>query len=198
MKINDPLTALLDSIQDGELSGAGVRYFLSRLRAGEPEDAEVDKAVEMISRSFAGYRARQAKEDIAFDAKLGALKTALDTATEETSAPVMSPFSCQVAAFTGLAVEPLTAISAKVEAEIDALPSTVCGWMEWLIDFMIADRDSYLLLFGSAVETVKAVTRGSKTGGESTAQEMALLKTALAAWLRGEPFNKIEASLGST
>ncbi len=191
VRIDDPLTALLDSIHDGELSGAGVRYFLSRLRAGEPEDAAVDKAIEMISRSFAGYRARQAKEDAAFDAKLGALKTALDTATEEASAQVM-----QVAAFTGLAAEPLAAIAAKVEAEIDALPSTVCGWMEWLVDFMIADRDSYSLLFGSAVETVKAVTRGSKTGGESTGQEMALLKTGLAAWLRGEPFYQIEASLG--
>lgn len=76
----------------------------------------------MISRSFAAYQAGQAKEDANFDAKLGALKTALDTATEETSAPVM-----QVAAFTGLAVEPLAAIAAKVEAEIGALPSTVCG-----------------------------------------------------------------------
>lgn len=191
VKIDDPLTPLLDRIQAGELSGAGVRYLLSRLRAGEAEDTAVDKAVEMISRSFAGYQARQAKEDAAFDEKLGALKTALDTANEETSAPVM-----QIAAFTGLSVEPLAAIAAKVEAEIDALPSTVCGWMEWLIDFMIADRASYALLFGSAVETVKAVTRGKKTGGDSTAAEMELLKTALAAWLKGEPFYRIEASLG--
>ena len=38
--------------------------------------------------------------------------------------------------------------------------------------------------------------RGSKTGGASTAEEMALLKTGLAAWLEGEPFSRIEASLG--
>lgn len=189
--IDDPLTPLLDRIQAGELSGAVVRYLLSRLRAGEAEDTAVEMAVEMISRSFAGYQARQAKQDAAFGEKLGALKTALDTATEQTSVPVM-----QIAAFTGLAVEPLAAIAAKVEAEIDSLPSTVCGWMEWLIDFMIADRTSYALLFGSAVETVKAVTRGKKTGGDSTAAEMTLLKTALAAWLKGEPFDRIEASLG--
>ncbi|MFN5212914.1 DEAD/DEAH box helicase [Brevundimonas sp.] len=189
--IDDPLTPLLDRIQAGELSGAGVRYLLSRLRAGEAEDTAVEMAVEMISRSFAGYQARQAKQDAAFDEKLGALKTALDTATEQTSVPVM-----QIAAFTGLAVEPLAAIAAKVEAEIDSLPSTVCDWMEWLIDFMTADRTSYALLFGSAVETVKAVTRGKKTGGDSTAAEMTLLKTALSAWLKGEPFDRIEASLG--
>jgi ATP-dependent RNA helicase HelY len=145
----------------------------------------------MISRSFSGYQARQAKANEAFDDKLVALRAALVTAKEATSAPVM-----QIAAFTGLAVEPLTAIAAKVEADIDVLPSTVCGWMEWLIDFMIADRVSYALLFGPAVDTVKAVTRGKKTGGDSTATEMALLKTALAAWLKGEPFSRIEASLG--
>lgn len=80
--------------------------------------------------------------------------------------------------------------------QIATLPSTVCGWMEWLIDFMIADRPSYVLLFGPAVETVKAVTRGKKTGGDSTPEEMTLLKTALAAWLKGEPFYRIETSLG--
>jgi len=191
VKIDDPLTPLLDRIQAGDVSGADVRYLLSRLRAGEAEDTAIDKAVEMISRSLAGYQAKQAKEDAAFEEKLGALKVALHTATEETSAPVM-----QIAAFTGLAVEPLTAIAAKVEAEIATLPSTVCGWMEWLIDFMNADRASYALLFGPAVETVKAVTRGKKTGGDSTAAEMTLLKTALAAWLKGEPFYRIEASLG--
>lgn len=189
--IDDPLTPLLDRIQAGELSGAGVRYLLSRLRAGEAQDTAVDKAVEMVSRSFAGYQARIANEHAAFDEKIGALKTALETGTEEASVPVV-----QIAAFTGLSVEPLAAIAARVEAEIDALPSTVCGWMEWLIDFMIADRASYALLFGSAVETVKAVTRGKKAGGDSTAAEMGLLKIALAAWLTGEPFDRIEASLG--
>ncbi len=191
VKIDDPLTPLLDSIQAGALSGAGVRYLLSRLRAGEAEAMAVDSAVEMISRSFSGYQARQAKENSAFDEKLGALKMALEAATDETSAPVM-----QIAAFTGLAVEPLAAIAAKAEASIDVLPSTVCGWMEWLVDFMIADRVSYALLFGPAVETVKAVTRGKKAGGESSAAEMTLLKTALEGWLKGEPFNRIEASLG--
>jgi superfamily II DNA/RNA helicase len=190
VEIDDPLTPLLDSIQAGSLSGASVHYFLSRLRAGEAEATAVDSAVEMISRSFSSYRARQAKENEAFDKKLIALRAALVTATETTSAPVM-----KIAAFTGIAVEPLTAIAAKVEADIDVLPSTVCGWIEWLIDFMIADRVSYAALFGPAVETVKAVTRGKKTGGDSTAKEMALLKNALVAWVKGEPFCRIEASL---
>lgn len=191
VQIDDPLTTLLDSIQTGDLSGAGVSYFLSRLRAGEAEETAVEKAVEMISRSFAGFQAREAKEEAAFDEKLVSLKAALDGASSDTSAPVM-----QIAAFTGLAVEPLMAIAAKVEAELDQLPSTVRGWMEWLIDFMIADRASYASLFGSAVETVKAVTRGVKSEEASTEEEMQLLKTGLAAWLTGQPFNEIEKALG--
>ena len=191
VKINDPLTPLLDRIQAGDHSGADVPYLLSRLRAGEAEDTAIDKAVEMISRSFAGYQARQAKEDAAFDDKLAALKVALDTVAEETSAPVM-----QIAAFTGLVVEPLAAIAAKVEAKSATLLTSVCGWMEWLIDFMIAERASYALLFDFAVETVKAVTRGKKTCGDITAAEMRLLKAVLAGLLKGEPNYRIEASLG--
>lgn len=188
--IDDPLTPLLDSIQAGALSSPKVRYFLSRLRAGEAEETAVDHAVEMIGRSFSSYQAQQAKKSAVFDEKLGALRTALVAATAEASVPVM-----QIAAFTGLSVEPLTAISKKVESDIDALPSTVCGWMDWLIDFLISDRASYTLLFGSAVETVKAVTRGKKTGGDSTIAEMGILKTALTAWLKGAPFDQIEQSL---
>ena len=54
----------------------------------------------------------------------------------------------------------------------------------------------YALLFGGDVDTVKAVTRGKKTGGDSTDAEMALLKPALRAWLSGAPFAEIEAALG--
>ncbi|MGF7163315.1 hypothetical protein FHS85_004978 [Rhodoligotrophos appendicifer] len=68
--------------------------------------------------------------------------------------------------------------------------------MQWLVDFLIADRASYALLFGGDVETVKAVTRGKKTGGDSTVAEIALLKPALRAWLTGAPFASIEAALG--
>lgn len=79
-------------------------------------------------------------------------------------------------------VEPLAAIAVKVEAEIEALPSTVRGWIEWLVDFMIAGRRSYAVLFGSAVETVKAIARRKKTGGESTHSEFACSKRR---WRRG-------------
>lgn len=189
--IDDPLTALLDRIQAGDAAGPDVRYFLSRLRAGEGEEHDADRPIQMMSRSFAAFQARKAGTEAAFDAKIATLRGAL-----EADAQAAEVVTVKVAAFSGMQLEPLTALTARVVAEIDALPVSVIEWCEWLVDFMIADRPSYALLFGGDVETVKAVTRGRKTGGDSTDAEMALLKPALRAWLSGAPFATIEAALG--
>jgi hypothetical protein len=191
--IDDPLTALLDRIQLGDIGSPDVRYFLSRLRAGEGEDADPERPIQMMNRSFAAFQARKIGAEVAFDAKLASLKGALDA-----DAQAAEVVTVKIAAFSGMQLEPLTALAAKIAAEIDALPTTVIEWCDWLVDFLIADRASYGLLFGGDVETVKAVTRGKKTGGDSTDAEMALLKPALRGWLTGAPFASIEASLGVT
>jgi hypothetical protein len=191
VQIDDPLTALLDRIQLGHVADPEVRYFLSRLRAGEGEDADPNQPIEMMNRSFAAFQARRAGAEAAFDAKLAALRDAMDVevqAAEETT--------LKIAAFSGMQVEPLAALAARIEASMDALPTSILEWCEWLLDFIIEDRVSYALLFGDDVETVKAVTRGRKTGGNSTDAEMALLKPALRAWLTGQPVDAIEAALG--
>lgn len=191
VQIDDPLTALLDKIQAGEVNGAEVRYFLSRLRAGEGEDQDTERAVTMMARSFAAFQARKANADAEFDAKLVSLRVALDANAEAAQAVTM-----KVAAFSGMQVEPLAALAARIDAEIDNLPGSIVAWCEWLVDFFVADRASYVLLLGPDVETVKAVTRGRKTGGDSTDNELALLKPALRSWLSGEPFTAMEVALG--
>ncbi|AUX79278.1 DEAD/DEAH box helicase [Sinorhizobium fredii] len=189
--IDDPLTTLLDRIQLGDVNSPEVRYFLSRLRAGESEEADPDRPLEMMNRSFAAFQARKAGAAAAFDVKLVSLKVALDADAQAAEASTV-----KIAAFSGMQLEPLTALALKIAAEIDALPTTILGWCDWLVDFLIADRASYALLFGGDVETVKAVTRGKKTGGDSTDAEIALLKPALRAWLTGAPFASIEEALG--
>jgi hypothetical protein len=191
--IDDPLTTLLDRIQLGDVSSPDVRYFLSRLRAGEGEEADPDRPIQMMTRSFAAFQARKIGAEVAFETKLASLKCALDA--DVLAAEVVT---VKIAAFSGMQLEPLTALASKIAAEIDALPTTILEWCDWLIDFLIADRASYALLFGGDVETVKAVTRGKKTGGDSTDAEMVLLKPALRAWLTGAPFALIEAALGVT
>lgn len=189
--IDDPLTALLDRIQLGDVGSPDVRYFLSRLRASEGEEADPDRPIQMMNRSFAAFQARKIGAEVAFEAKLRSLKSALDADAQSAALATV-----KIAAFSGMQLEPLTALAAKIAAEIDTLPTTVMGWSNWLVDFLIADRTSYALLFGGDVETVKAVTRGKKIGGDSTDAELAVLKTALCAWLTGAPFASIEAALG--
>jgi hypothetical protein len=46
--MDDPLTAVLDRIQAGNFDDATVRYFSSRVLAGEAADDAVDKAVVMV------------------------------------------------------------------------------------------------------------------------------------------------------
>jgi hypothetical protein len=191
VQIEDPLSALLDRIQLGDVDGADVRYFLSRLRVGDGEEEEPDRALALMARSFAAFRASKANAAVDFDAKLGALRVALEANRQNAQVATV-----KVAAFSGMQVEPLTALVARVEADIDHLPATIIGWCEWLVDFFIADRASYEFLFGQDVETVKAVTRGRKTGGASTDAELTLLKRGLRAWLTGEPFASIEVALG--
>lgn len=188
VQIYDPLTALLDRIQAGEVDDPGVRYFLSRLRAGEGEEQTADLPVALMARSF---QARKANAGAEFDAKLAMLRSALEAGVDAAQAVTM-----KVAAFSGMQLEPLTALTARIEADIENLPPTIIGWCEWLVDFFIVDRVSYALLFGSDVETVKAVTRGHKTGGDITDAELTLLKPGLRAWLSGEPFTAIEVALG--
>jgi ATP-dependent RNA helicase HelY len=191
--IDDPLTALLDRIQAGDVSSPDVRYFLSRLRAGEDDEADSERPIQMISRSFAAYQAGRSGAEAAFDAKLASLKGAL-----EADAQTAESMTVKIAAFSGMQLEPLTTLAAKISAEIDSLPSTVTEWCDWLVNFLITDRTSFALLFGADIETVKAVTRGKKTGGDTTDAELALMKPALRAWLTGEPFTSIEAALGVT
>jgi hypothetical protein len=189
--IDDPLTALLDRIQAGDVGSPDVRYFLSRLRAGEGEELDPERPIQMMSRSFAAFQARKLGVEASFDAKVLSLKAAL--AADAHAAETMT---VKIAAFSGMQLEPLATLATKIAAEIDAVPTTVTGWCEWIVDFFIGDRPSFALLFGTDVETVKAVTRGKKTGGDCTDAELLLLKQALHAWLTGAPFASIEAALG--
>jgi hypothetical protein len=192
VRIDDPLTTLVDAIQEGNVGDARVRYFLSRLRSGSEEATAIEDGLVMMQRSFAAYQARKMAEEKAFNTKLDRLRAALEGEATNTSAGVM-----KVAAFTGLAVEPLAFLAKRVQAEIESLPTTVVGWIEWLIDFCTVDRSSYHLLFeAAAVDTVKAITRGRKTGGDSSPEEMALLKRGLCLWLQGVTYKEIEQAFG--
>jgi ATP-dependent RNA helicase HelY len=188
--MEDPVTLILDRIQAGDLGDASVRYFLSRVRAGEaPEDA-VGKAAVMVQRSFAAFKARQAQQEAEFEQKVEALKTVL-------AQNIANPEIATIAASTGLADEPLLAVQAIFAANPAAIPTSVVGWIDWMVTFFNSDRDSYQSLLGDNADIVNFVVRGKKKGGPPTAAEFVSLNAGLRAWVEGNSFHDIEIALGA-
>jgi hypothetical protein len=188
--MNDPVTILLDQIQANNLNHPVVRYFVSRVRPAAVTAGSIDEAIATVRRSFAGFRARARNENAIFEGKLAVLRIILAA-----DRPV-NPEMAVIAASSGFPDAPFAVIEARVTASMDALPDSIVGWMEWLIDFFRADRASYDALLGSDADTVLYVMRGKKSGGPATDAEFVRLKDGFRAWLSGLPMRDIEAALG--
>ncbi len=191
VRIDDPLADILDRIQAGMGADTDVRYFMSRIRAGEPEDTANEVAVSMVRRSLAAFQARARAEDEVFAEKVVVLQLALAAEVEAFDADAM-----RISAFTGMSASAIQAAGARLEHDLDGLPSTIVGWCDWLVDFLAEDVESRMALLQKDADVVNAVTRGKKAGGPTTAPEFARLKAGLRAWVEGRPFDEIEIALG--
>ena len=169
--MDDPLTTVLDQIQAGDLENATVRYFSSRVRAGELEDDAVNNAVGMVGRSFAAFKARRAEQEASFAEKLEALRAVLVDGAA-------SPDIVAIAASTGLSGEPLSAAQAIFTTNSAAIPTSVVAWIDWIVAFFAADEHRYLSLLGDDADIVNYVVRGKKKGGPPTAEEFAYSRPA--------------------
>jgi ATP-dependent RNA helicase HelY len=187
--LEDPVTTLLDRIQAGHVNDAQVRYFTSRVRAGEQPQRAVDNAIAMVRRSFAAFKAQQANAQAAFEQKIEVLRAAL--ASDNANLDVAA-----IAASTGLPVAPLIAVQNRFQENPAAIPNTILEWSDWLIEFFHSDIASYKALLAVDAPTVNYVVRGKKKGDPPTAGEFERLKRGFRAWLTGRPLCEIETSLG--
>ncbi len=144
-------------LQVGGIDEPSVRYFLSRLRAGEEDEKAQEAAAEMMRRSFAAYQAKASGQEDAFREKITTLQVALAQTADSTDTQ-----AARVAAFTGLSSLPLEAAMARMDHDLNALPSTIVGWLDWMIEFFAEDTASYEALFGEDIGTVATVARGIK------------------------------------
>jgi ATP-dependent RNA helicase HelY len=191
VRIEDPLAWLLDQIQIGALESAEVRYVLSRLRAGEPAELASSAAITMVQKSLAAFQARARDEDQSFAAKTVALQAALAAEVE-----TIDPDVTRIAAFTGLSTTAMQVAAARLERDLDVIPTTIVGWSEWLIDFLAEDAEARVALLEKDADLINAVTRGKKAGGTTKPAEFDRLKAGLRSWIEGKPFDEIEVALG--
>ncbi len=187
--MEDPVNLLLDLIQTGNLGNPAVRYFISRVRAGEMPAVASEEAVAMVRRSFAAFQARQAEQNAAFEQKVTALESVL-------AQNISSPEVASIAASTGLPDGPLLAVQTRFAADLSALPNSIPGWIDWIVEYFSADTQGYQALMGEDADVVNYVVRGKKTGGSPTAEEFERLKAGLRAWISGGTFREIELALG--
>jgi ATP-dependent RNA helicase HelY len=188
--LEDPVSDILDRIQIGDVADVDISYFLSRIRPVEDTPEAREEALGQVRRSFAGFLARRANAEAAFEQKIEALRAVFSA-----ERPLHAEIAV-IAAASGLSDLPLVAIERNLEANINALPGSVSAWSDWLFEFFKVDRNSYDQLLGDDVETVLAVARGKKTGGEITNAEFDRLKHGMRAWLTGRSFSEMERALG--
>ncbi len=189
--VDDPLSHLLDRIQLGLLDNAEVRYLLSRLRAGQTDGNATTPAIQLVENSLGAFQAGRRGQAAEFSQKISALDAALLADTQ-----VVDTDPARIAAFTGLDLAGLQAMGEQIDGDLAALPSTVSGWCDWLVNFLAADDKSLVSLLGRDAETINAVTRGKKAGGPTTADEFERLKGGLSGWVTGLPLDQIEIILG--
>ena len=192
VRIDDPLTPLLDQIQAGQLGATKVRYLLSRLRAGEDDDHAALAASKMVRTSLAAFQAQARAARTDFADKVSALEAALSEDIADVDVEAV-----RISAFTGLPAQAIDAVAERLCRDLDTLPSTIGGWVDWLVDFLREDQTSREALLGDDANIITAVTRGRKTGGVTTVAEFDILKSGLQAWVTGKPFDEIALALGT-
>jgi hypothetical protein len=190
--LEDPITAVLDRIQSGNVSDLQVRYFISRVQAAEDPAQAADNVLSMVQRSFSCFLAIRASQQETFELKIEALRSMLAA-----EGPI-EPNVASIAASHGLSCAPLGAIQSRLQADLAQLPTTIIGWSDWLVDFWQSDQASYAALMERDASTALYVMRGSKTGGSLTGPEFDRFKLALRLWLQGRPFVDLERALGAT
>jgi superfamily II DNA/RNA helicase len=191
IEVEDPLTSALDQIQVGQFDGAGVRYLISRLRAGEEPVDGTASALEMVNKSLFAFHARTRGEQESVAITIANLKSAL---TEEDER--LSPDELRIAALSGLSIAAVQTMADRVTAQAASLPSNVSGWIDWIVEFLRDDPEARQALLGVDEATITAVSRGKKTGGPPTPKEFELFRRGLKAWVEGKPFDAIEQALG--
>lgn len=192
VRIDDPLTPLLDQIQTGHREAVKVRYLLNRLQAGEGSEHAAAAASGIVRASLAAFQAQVRATEADFADKVSALEAALAENVADTHVDAV-----RISAFTGLPAQAVESMGERLCQDLDGLPSTIGGWLDWLVDFLREDQVSREAMLVDDASTVTAVTRGKKVGGPTTAAEFEILKAGLQAWIKGRPFDEIELSLGA-
>ncbi|API76331.1 DEAD/DEAH box helicase [Ralstonia solanacearum] len=191
LKIDDPLTDLLDRIHSGLYEG-NEEYLLARLPVGDGE-APDEPAKSMIRRSFAAYRKRQADKAAWIESRIA---SALARRAELAPKQELTWLE-RVAASSGLPYEIVASLTSLVETGAFTGSSSDCvetlfGWIEnrpeWLLQ--LVRPNDIEGLFGADYRALEGDRRKAK-------KALPVIKALLDAWMAGKPLSDLERAIGT-
>ncbi len=94
-----------------------------------------------------------------------------------------------------MALDLLERLRQRLLLAAGALPTTIPGWVDWILDWLIADAEARRDLLGDSSRAVNGAT-GRRKEDVLDAAAIEALKESMRGWLQGEPLNVIEGQLG--
>ena len=202
--ISDPLEIVLDQLMEGKTHDRDVRYTINRMAVLGERGAEASSLFD-LDRSFGAYAAKTKANEQDFDRKLAKLKTAIDNeAVTENLAPSILALASQ----SGLPGCLLQKLKTLIQTQVGSLPTTIEGWVGWVIEWLATDDSAReLLLFdvaGSIAAATKIKAPSKAKSAKPTQKEpfqlspamMRSLLPGVIAWIEGKPLREIELVLG--
>ena len=190
VEISDPLGVILDRISDGETADNDVIYMVNRLATLNDPDQE-ENILFNLGHSFAAFRSNNNGKEQQFNNQLAELTRLVGMEADEDIDQSLSILASQ----SGLPPLVLSRLKSRVEENVGSLPTTISGWIDWLIDWLKSDSETRdILLFD--VSTSILGSTGRKKDGPLTNDAIDDLKPGIISWISGQPLNQVDRALG--
>jgi hypothetical protein len=191
--VSDALEIVLDRLMEGHSEDSDVRYVVNRFAVlREVENGSEEPTVLFnLQKSFAAYRARQRDQVAPFETKVAQLRSAITAAMPGT----LDNATALLATQSGLSAQVLMDARDRLKDDIDELPKSVEGWLEWTTNWLDATETARDALLSDILDSILYAI-GKARSDEYEQGDILKLLPGLRAWITGQPLNSIEVALG--
>lgn len=199
LKIDDPMTPLLDQIHLAAAATSSMtKYLIRRLPVGEPgdEDDRDAPARNLLGRSFAAYRARSRGDQAWLDSRIEAAITARRADPE---APEVLTWADRLAAGAGVPVAIIRDLGEALAAQPLSDNALMLDWRAWLLAWFeqrqhlipsLIRRESLEGLFGSKYKNLEH----DEARGQYA---FPILARLMDRWMAGDTLADLERAFGT-
>lgn len=190
VEISDPISQVLDQISVGNIFDRDVLYLVNRLATLNDADASESHLFDLKS-SFGAFRSRAQNEEQKLERQLAELSVLVKLKDSHEIDKSLSILASQ----SGLPPLVLYRLKVRIIKDIGVLPTSIFGWVIWLIDWLKEDTESRDLLLFDVRSSVLGAT-GRRKNGIITNDALNDLLSGILTWIVGYPIVDVEVALG--